>query len=45
MITDVHLDRMIEYFMDHKLLLDEAAGQVFRSDFQAYYWINPDLLP
>ena len=45
MITDVELDKLIEYFKEKKKLLDEAAGKSFQSNGQTYYWISRDLLP
>lgn len=45
MITDVVLDKLIEYFKEKKKLLDEAAGKSFQSNGQTYYWISRDLLP
>lgn len=45
MITDVVLDKLIEYFKEKKKLLDEAVGKSFQSNGQTYYWISRDLLP
>lgn len=45
MITDVELDKLIEYFKEKKKLLDEAAGKSFQSNGQTYYWISRELLP
>ena len=45
MITDVELDKLIEYFKEKKKMLDEAAGKSFKSNGQTYYWISRELLP
>lgn len=45
MISDVEIDRLIEYFKQKKQKLDEAAGSAFQSNGQNYYWISRELLP
>ena len=45
MVSDVEIDRLIEYFRQKKELLDKAAGTAFQSNGQTYYWISRELLP
>lgn len=45
MVSDVEINRLIEYFKQKKEQLDKAAGTAFQSNGQTYYWISRELLP
>lgn len=45
MITDVELDKLIEYFKEKEEAVGQAAGKIIQSNGQTYYWISRELLP